>query len=133
MTQPSDTDQPRHDVAELRRHLFETLQALRDKDAPMDIARARAVSEVAQVIIDSARVEVDAARVIKQAPSSGFLQLPAAPPPGGAGSAAGAGQSGAPPQSDGQPVFTDLDKRLKGTPPMPANGITGVTRHLTRG
>ena len=43
---------------DLRNHLFETLEALKDKDKPMDIARAHAVSKVAQVLIDSAKVEV---------------------------------------------------------------------------
>lgn len=125
MTQASEPTTPRHDVAELRRHLFETIAALRDKEAPMDIARARAVSEVAQVIIDSARVEVDAARVMKKAPNSGFLTLPAAAPAEGPGEPA--------PKSEGEPPFTDLAQRLQGTPPMPPNGITAVTRHLVRG
>lgn len=92
------------DVTELRRHLFATLDALRDKDNPMAVDRARAVSDVAKTIIDSARVEVEAAKVHKQAPSSNFLQLPspAAPSP------------------------------APGTPPMPPNGITGITRHVLK-
>lgn len=47
----------------LRDHLFATLAALQDKDNPMDIDRAKAVSDVAQVIINSAKVEVDHAKV----------------------------------------------------------------------
>ena len=46
-------------LEDLRTHLFETLSALRQKEAPMDIDRARAISEVAKTVIDSARVEVD--------------------------------------------------------------------------
>jgi hypothetical protein len=46
-------------LEDLRTHLFETLTALRAKDAPMDIDRAKAISEVAKTVIDSARVEVD--------------------------------------------------------------------------
>lgn len=46
-------------VSDLREHLFATLAALRDPHTPMDIERARAVSEVAQTIINSAKVEVD--------------------------------------------------------------------------
>jgi len=49
---------PKNRMEDLRNHLFETLEALRDEDKPMDIDRARAVSEVAQTIIDSAKVEV---------------------------------------------------------------------------
>ncbi|MBN9357444.1 MAG: hypothetical protein J0I15_13405 [Herbaspirillum huttiense] len=52
-----------NDISALRVHLFETLAALRDKDNPMDIERAKAVSEVAQVIINTAKVEVEHARV----------------------------------------------------------------------
>lgn len=52
-----------NDIISLRAHLFETLSALQDKENPMDIDRARAVGEVAQVIINSAKVEVDYARV----------------------------------------------------------------------
>lgn len=43
---------------DLREHLFATLDALRDKDKPMEIARAKAISEVAGAVIDSAKAEV---------------------------------------------------------------------------
>lgn len=46
-------------MTDLRNHLFETLEALKDEDKPMDLARARAISEVASKIIDSAKVEVE--------------------------------------------------------------------------
>jgi hypothetical protein len=46
-------------IDDLRNHLFETLEALRDKDEPMDIARAKAVADVAKVIVETAKVEVD--------------------------------------------------------------------------
>lgn len=45
-------------MSDLRNHLFETLERLRDKDEPMDIKRALAVSSVAQTIIDSAKAEI---------------------------------------------------------------------------
>lgn len=48
-----------NDITELRGHLFETLRALKDKDKPLDIDRARAVSDVAQTIINTVKVEVD--------------------------------------------------------------------------
>lgn len=47
-----------HTIDDLRAELFETLKRLKDKDAPMDVARARAVVEVASVIVDTAKVEV---------------------------------------------------------------------------
>jgi len=43
---------------DLREYLFATLDALRDKDKPMEIERAKAISEVAAAVIDSAKAEV---------------------------------------------------------------------------
>lgn len=60
-------------ITDLRNHLFETLEALRDKAQPMDIARAKAVADVARVIIDTAKVEVDFLRVRGEVRSTGFL------------------------------------------------------------
>jgi hypothetical protein len=45
-------------IDDLRNHLFATLEALRDKEAPMDIERAKAISNIANSIIESAKVEV---------------------------------------------------------------------------
>jgi hypothetical protein len=45
-------------LPDLRDHLFATLEELRDKEHPMDLARAKAIAGVAQVIINSATVEV---------------------------------------------------------------------------
>jgi hypothetical protein len=70
------------DISELRDHLFATLRGLRDKDAPMDLDRARAISQVAGTIIDSARVEVEFAKVTGRETTSGFL--PVATDPDGA-------------------------------------------------
>ncbi len=63
-------------IEDLRNHLFETLEALKDKDAPMEIARAKAVAEVAKVIVDTAKVEVEFIKVTGQ-DGSGFIPLPA--------------------------------------------------------
>lgn len=46
-------------MTDVRNHLIATLEALQDPDRPMDIERAKAVAEVAQVIVNSAKVEVD--------------------------------------------------------------------------
>jgi hypothetical protein len=50
-------------IEKLREHLFDTLSALKDKEKPMDIERARAIADVAQVVINSAKVEVEFAKV----------------------------------------------------------------------
>lgn len=61
-----------HDVDELRKHLFETLRALRDEKHPMDIERAKAISDTAQTIINSAKVEVEFIKNVGGA-GSGFI------------------------------------------------------------
>lgn len=68
---------------DLRAHLFAALEGLRDKDKPMDIDRARAISEVAKTVIDSAKVEVDYLRVRGGDGESEFIgrkPVPALPP-----------------------------------------------------
>ncbi len=60
-------------INDLRNHLFETLEALKDKDAPMEIERAKAVADVARVIVDSAKVEVEFLKVTGAAKSTDFL------------------------------------------------------------
>lgn len=66
-----------HTIRDLRTHLFATLEGLRDKDNPMDIERAKAVSDVAQTIINSAKVEVEHLKVTGQTGGSGFIPLEA--------------------------------------------------------
>jgi hypothetical protein len=49
----------KNSISDLRDHLFETLERLKDKDEPMELDRAKAICQVSQVIINSAKVEVD--------------------------------------------------------------------------
>ncbi len=63
----------KNNIEALRRHLFETLEALKDKENPMDIERAKAISEVSQVIINTAKVEVQYAQATGLR-TTGFLQ-----------------------------------------------------------
>lgn len=53
----------KNDITELRDILFDTLRQLKNKDAPLDIERAKAINETAQVIINTAKIEVDYAKV----------------------------------------------------------------------
>lgn len=46
-------------IEDLRNHLFAALEGLSDKEKPMEIERAHAIADVAQTIINSAKVEVD--------------------------------------------------------------------------
>lgn len=67
---------PKNTIEDLRNHLFETLEALKDKDEPMDLDRARAVADVAKNIIESAKVEVQFLNVTGAARSTGFMPQP---------------------------------------------------------
>ena len=60
-------------MSDLRNHLFETLERLKDGDKAMDLERAKTISEVAQTIINSAKVEVDFARQMGASPSGAFF------------------------------------------------------------
>jgi hypothetical protein len=62
-----------NNITELRTHLFETIAALKDKDKPMEIERAKAISDVAQVIINSAKAEVDYIKATGGVIESDFL------------------------------------------------------------
>ena len=65
-------------LADLRNHLFATLEDLRDRDSGMDVARARAICDVSGRIIDSAKVEVEMVRAIgaSEPASKRFFSLP---------------------------------------------------------
>lgn len=60
-------------IQDLRDHLFETLEALKDKENPMPIERAAAIADVAQVIVNSAKVEVDALKLTDGVGASEFI------------------------------------------------------------
>ena len=64
-------------ITELRTELFAALRGLSDKAAPMEIERAKAIADVAQTIINSAKVEVD---FVKVAGGKGSGFIPLAPP-----------------------------------------------------
>jgi hypothetical protein len=61
-------------IGDLRNHLFETIEALKDPDNPMDIERAGAIKDVGQAIINSAKVEVDFLRATGEVQPTGFLE-----------------------------------------------------------
>ena len=71
-------------ITQLRTHGLETLADLRNRDNPMEPDRARAIGQVAAVLVDSARVEVDYIKATG-ADRSDFLEnadaIPALPAP----------------------------------------------------
>lgn len=60
-------------IEDLREHLFATLEDLRDDKKPLDLARAKAISDVAQTIINSAKVEVEFLNAVGGQKASGFF------------------------------------------------------------
>jgi hypothetical protein len=61
-------------LSDLRNHLFETLEALKDRDNPMEIERARAISEVAQTVINTAKVEIQFLEAVGSAEGGEFFE-----------------------------------------------------------
>lgn len=64
-----------NNIDELRSQLFTTLAALNDRDKPMEIERAKAIAEISQTIINTAKVEVEYLKVAGGA-GTGFMNTP---------------------------------------------------------
>lgn len=45
-------------LEDLRNHLFAALEGLADTEKPLDLERAKAISQVGQTIIETAKIEV---------------------------------------------------------------------------
>ena len=80
MNTPTTTTPAAH-INTLRDHLMGTLADLRDRTNPMEPDRARAIAQVASVLVDTAKVEVDYLKATHQ-DRSDFMgrQAPDAPP-----------------------------------------------------
>ncbi|NVM87597.1 hypothetical protein FHT32_001236 [Variovorax sp. SG517] len=96
-------------ITQLRTQLLDTLADLRNREKPMDPDRARAIAQVASVLVDSAKVEVDYLKVTDQL-TSPFL-----------------GPAETAPQAAIE--HSSSTSRLEG----PGNGITAITRHTLQG
>jgi hypothetical protein len=60
-------------IDQVRQSLLDTLSDLRNKEQPMDIERAKAVAQVASVLVDTAKVENEYLKITGQDNSS-FLE-----------------------------------------------------------
>lgn len=70
----------RNRISDVRNHLIATMEALLDEEKPLDVERAKAVAAVGQVLIESAKAEVQFLRVVGTESSTGFIDVtPAAP------------------------------------------------------
>lgn len=64
---------PQNKIDDLRNHLFATLEALQDEEKPMDLERAKTIADVAKVLVESAKVEVNFLKVTGATKSTDFL------------------------------------------------------------
>jgi hypothetical protein len=64
---------PKNKIEDLRNHLFATLEALQDEDNPMALDRAKTIADVAQVVVNSAKVEVDFLKATDSSQGTGFI------------------------------------------------------------
>lgn len=93
---------PTHTIADLRARLFEAIDGVRN--GSLDPDKARTVGDLAQVIVNTAKVEVDYLR------------------------ANGGGES-----AFVEAVGRDNLPAISHEAPPLANGIVGITRHVMRG
>jgi hypothetical protein len=63
-------------IDQVRQSLLDTLSDLRNKAEPMDIERAKAVAQVASVLVDTAKVENEYLKLTGQ-DRSNFLEMTA--------------------------------------------------------
>ena len=68
-------------ITDLRAALMGTLSDLRNRENPMDVDRAKAVAQVAGVIVETAKVEIDYLRVTG-GNKSDFIEPKQEMPPG---------------------------------------------------
>lgn len=68
-------------ITHVRQSLLDTLADLRNRENPMDIERAKAVAQVASVLVDTAKVENEYLKITGQ-DRSDFLEAPASDTPG---------------------------------------------------
>lgn len=86
---------PKNRIEDLRNHLFAALEGLADTEKPLELERARAIADVAKVVIESAKVEVSFLKVVDGGRGSGFMPVDPGieePAPGPRKLAAGAGR-----------------------------------------
>lgn len=65
----------RNRMSDLRDHLFAALEGLSDKENPMELDRAEAIAAVGQVVINSAKVEVELIKAVGGLPGSTFFEV----------------------------------------------------------
>ncbi len=110
---PGEAPEVNH-ISTVRRHLLDQMRALRAAGDPemirREIDRSKGVAELAQAVVNTAKVEVDYLKATKQTRTP-FLEVP----------------------PDG-PYLPDAGAAAQVTRlPAPGNGITSITRHHLKG
>ena len=60
-------------INDLRNHLFAVLEELTDAESTYDIAKAKVVADIAQVVVNSAKIENDYIRITGASHGTGFI------------------------------------------------------------
>jgi len=60
-------------INDLRNHLFAVLEELTDSESTYDIAKAKVVADIAQVVVNSAKIENDYIRITGASHGTGFI------------------------------------------------------------
>ncbi len=68
-------------LSDLRNHLFETIECLKDTSKPMPVDRAHAISEAAGKLIDSGKMELQYLKMMGDREASRFFDTPVLPLP----------------------------------------------------
>jgi len=61
-------------INDLRNHLFAVLEELTDSESTYDIAKAKVVADIAQVVVNSAKIENDFIRITGASHGTGFIE-----------------------------------------------------------
>ena len=61
-------------ISDLRNHLFVVLEELSDPESKFDLAKAKVIADVAQTIINSAKIENDYLKLIGASTGTGFIE-----------------------------------------------------------
>jgi hypothetical protein len=66
-------------IQDLRDHLFDTIEMLKKDDPKMTVDKAKTIADVSQVIINSAKLEIDFIKVKDKLdgfyPTTGFMEI----------------------------------------------------------
>jgi hypothetical protein len=63
----------RNKIEDLRNHLFETIEMVKEGD--MELEKAKVIADLAQVLVNSAKIEVDYIKAVDGMKGTGFIQL----------------------------------------------------------